>query len=303
MMLAFFTLYAAVQPVQGLARVPLHLVPDAPAELRFTAPRMAVSVPRIAAACSVPTLMGYWKSEYGVSYAYGSAMLTTGVIVFASSPVTPLARAHAACIAMYGLRLNLFLLWRELSIPRFRDFREKIEARAIQRGSRLARTPFILSCSVLYLGMASPMLLTASSAALGPAAPLLVAVMLSGLCVAAVGDLWKSVVKARAGSDTLVTTGPFALLRHPNYTGEFALWTANAALGLSAASASGAGWLASTAGWLGLSGLGVLGICFVLMQAATSLEAKQAEKHAGSPTYEAWVRVTWAGPTLAKKQD
>ena len=121
---------------------------------------------RIAAACTVPTLLGYYKSEYGVSYGYGSAMLASGAIVLASVP-SGVAMAHAACIALYGLRLSLFLLCRELTIPRFREFREKIESRAVERGSRLARTPFIASCSALYLGLASPMMLTMDRAVLG----------------------------------------------------------------------------------------------------------------------------------------
>ena len=48
--------------------------------------------------------------------------------------------------------------------------------------------------------------------------------------------------------------------------------------------------------------MGALGIGFVLMQAATSLEAKQAEKHGGEAEYEAWVAHSWSGPTLGAKK-
>jgi len=253
----------------------------------------------LAAACTVPTLLGYWKSEYGVSYAYGTAMLATGSMVISSVPSASLARAHAMCVALYGLRLNLFLLYREIAIERFREFREKIEARAVERGSRIARTPFILSCAALYLGMAAPLVVTAQAASLGPAAPALLCLMYAGLVTAAVGDLWKTVNKAREGSDALVTSGPFHWLRHPNYSGEFVLWTANAAMALSAAVASGS--VLASVGWLAGALVGAAGISFVLMQAATSLEAKQAEKHSGSPKYEEWLVRSWSGPTLPKK--
>ena len=97
----------------------------------------------LAAACTIPSLLGFYKSEYGVSYAYGSAMLATGAMVLlSSSGAHLLARAHAACIALYGLRLNLFLLFRECTIPRFRAFREKIEARAVERGRCPSVTSF-----------------------------------------------------------------------------------------------------------------------------------------------------------------
>ena len=147
--------------------------------------------------------------------------------------------------------------------------------------------------------MAAPMVITANAAALGAAAPLLAALMYAGFGVAALGDVWKSVVKANIGSERLVVSGPFRILRHPNYTGELILWTSNAALGLSAAIASGA--LRASAGWLAGSAIGALGIGFVLMQAATSLEAKQAEKYAGEPEYEVCIASSWAGPTLTKK--
>jgi hypothetical protein len=42
---------------------------------------------------------------------------------------SPLAVAHAAVVLAYGARLNVFLLYRELAIPRFRKFRETIEVR------------------------------------------------------------------------------------------------------------------------------------------------------------------------------
>ena len=78
-----------------------------------------------------------------------------------------LAVVHAAAICFYGI-LNTFLLWRELNVKRFQDFREKVEQKAVAAGSRLARAPFVLSCSLLYYCMCSPLL--ASNAATASAA-------------------------------------------------------------------------------------------------------------------------------------
>ena len=95
---------------------------------RAAAPVLALpSTTALAAASALPTLLGFWKSEYGVSYAYGFAMAAAGAMHLANP--SPLATAHAAVVLAYGARLNLFLLYRELAIPRFRAFREKIEAR------------------------------------------------------------------------------------------------------------------------------------------------------------------------------
>ena len=100
---------------------------------RAAAPVLA-STAALATASTIPTLLGFWKSEYGVSYAYGFAMAAAGVMHL-SNP-SPLAVAHAAGLLAYGSRLNLFLLYRELAIPRFREFREKIEVRPGVLGQR-----------------------------------------------------------------------------------------------------------------------------------------------------------------------
>ena len=169
---------AALHLTSGVA-LPSGLPPRVAPRRSIAMPGMAApAVLPLAAACTLPTLLGYWKSEYGVSYAYGAAMLTTGAMALSAAPAgANLVRAHASCVALYGLRLNLFLLYRELCIPRFREFRENIEARATARGSRLARTPFILSCSLLYLGMACPLVIVGGAASLGRAGPFLVAAM------------------------------------------------------------------------------------------------------------------------------
>ena len=109
------------------------------------------SLKAVALACLIPTLLGYYKSEYGVSYAYGTAVATVAYLTLRALPVssvlpvpTAIAACHASAVFFYGIRLNLFLMYREIFVPRFAKMRERIEERAIKRGSRLARSPFIL---------------------------------------------------------------------------------------------------------------------------------------------------------------
>ncbi|CAL1151973.1 unnamed protein product [Cladocopium goreaui] len=140
-----------------------------------------------------------------------------------------------------------------------------------------------------------------------------------GWGVAAFGDLYKSVVKAKEGKDAIVTGGPYALLRHPNYTGEQLLWSANFVAGLLAAATlhpvvrsrhtkhllqglHGFHALQSPKAilltWLPLSALGLLGIIFVLMQATAGLEKRQREKYGEEEKYRSWFRKTWPGLAL-----
>ena len=55
-------------------------------------------------------------------------MAASGALVLRASGLRALARIHAACLCAYGVRLNAFLLWRELTVPRFAEFRETVEA-------------------------------------------------------------------------------------------------------------------------------------------------------------------------------
>uniref|UniRef100_A0A7S0Q6W4 Steroid 5-alpha reductase C-terminal domain-containing protein n=1 Tax=Coccolithus braarudii TaxID=221442 RepID=A0A7S0Q6W4_9EUKA len=291
-----------------------HSIPSTcvatPARLRVSHAPVA-SLPTIsvlAGVCTAPTLLGYWKTEYGVSYAYGAAMAACGGLVWpAAVKCGPLAAAHALVLVLYGVRLNAFLLYRELTVPRFRSFREKIEARSKQQGGRLKRTPFVLGCSFLYFCMGAPLRLTAVTPASGVAKVALfleVLLMYVGFLVAAVGDSHKSYAKAQRGDDALVVTGIFRYLRHPNYTGELLLWGASVAAALTvapAALAAGAPLLTIT--WsLAAAGVGYAGIGFVLVNAASSLEKKQREKYGQelpAGLYERWVASSWSGPTRA----
>lgn len=267
---------------------------------RTSPPKMVAALPAlpvIAACCTVPTCIGYWKSEYGVSYAYGGATAMMGALVLRAAP-TPLAKVHAAALLVYGLRLNTFLLWRELSVEKFREFREKVEARAVAAGSRLKRTPFVLSCAALYACMSAPMIVTASTAAADPLTAALVGVAWFGLLLAAIGDFVKSAVKAKEGPNVLVTAGPFRFFRHPNYTGEQILWTSSACAGFASALAGGLPALRASVGWLAASIVGWAGIFFVLAKATANLEKKQAERF---EKYASWQKSSWGGVGLGGK--
>eukprot|EP00873_Tetraselmis_striata_P018951 jgi/Tetstr1/439215/TSEL_027658.t1 len=121
------------------------------------------ALPVLAAACSIPSLLGYWKREYTVSYGYAGAMALAGGLPLIAGGLPELAAVHAWLTCLYGVRLAAFLLWRQLTVPKFRDFVERIEERAPPK--RWQRTPFIFSVALLYLGMAAPVVLSASASA------------------------------------------------------------------------------------------------------------------------------------------
>lgn len=259
-------------------------------------PAALPSLPSLAAASILPTCLGFWKTGYAVSYGYGGAMLAAGALTLRCS-VPALAQAHALALVFYGLRLNLFLLYRELALP---EEIHQMKKREASSADRLKRAPVILGCSALYYLMAAPLRISAVAPTSGPAAAALVACSFLGFGIAALGDTIKTYVKAKEGKGYLVTSGPFRYLRHPNYTGELFGWTASALLGALVALSQGASFARSVLPWLIGSAVGWVGILFVLAgEAAAGLEKKQKAKYGGTPKYEEWVQGSWAGPVIA----
>lgn len=295
----------AIPPKTQLNRIP-YTIMDGGVGRRsgctYTIVKMT-SITDLAVVCTVPTTIGFWKREYGVSYAYGIAMAASGAVVMRSATLTGLSFWHSMAHLVYGVRLCLFLLWRELYVPKFRTLRDKIEARApgitmeVEQKPLIwrlvariaARVPFILGCSMLYFCMSLPLLSSARCPASAQpraiVAPLL-ALAYTGLTVAAVGDLHKSLAKARRGERTLVTKGLYTVLRHPNYTGEQILWFSSALVGI-ISSTPIARPMKTVLTWTAIV-LGQLGIQFVLMQATTSLNERQRHSYADDTNFRRW---------------
>mmetsp|Transcript_31187 Transcript_31187/g.51503 ORF Transcript_31187/g.51503 Transcript_31187/m.51503 type:complete len:158 (+) Transcript_31187:3-476(+) len=123
----------------------------------------------------------------------------------------------------------------------------------------------------------------------------LVGTTAGGFLLGAVGDITKTIMKSKKGADHLVTEGVFRFFRHPNYTGELFGWTASTAAGLIVSGGSMPLKVASV--------VGALGINFVLIQAATNLEKKQAAKYGETDSYQKWILGSWAGVTKKKKDE
>lgn len=286
------------------------------------------SLKKLFLSCLLPTLIGLWKYEYGVSYAYGTSTALSSFFILKpilnapTSAFTTLVQIHAAAIIFYGVRLNIFLLYRELFLERFRRMRERIEDRQTKKeegagtiGRLINRIPFIISCSLLYLGLVSPQLTSAKSLQMINQCGIdasnslawgvyksLVGLTWIGFVIAAIGDLTKTMVKSWKGPDHLVTGGMFALFRHPNYTGEVIGWTSNFLASTIAMYLSGYG-VKAWKDWvipMLLGSLGLLGIIFVLTAATTNLERRQKEKYGEIDAYKNWK--AWAGFQLPVKK-
>ena len=271
----------------------------------------AVAVPGLgafAAASFLPACLGLWRTGYAVSYGYGGAVMASGLLQLLAVSGTTAAvslpvRLHAALYVFYGLRLNSFLLHREIVFP---VAVHMMKRRDDSLPKRLKRLPVITGCSFLYFCMAAgPMriLATVDPPATGPVLATLAAGF-AGFVLAGIGDWYKARIKARDGPNKLVVTGPFRYLRHPNYTGDMLGWTCACLLPallllLSGAGGAGGGLLRSLP-WVLASVVGWSGIVFAVYgsEATAGLERKHREKYGGTPEYEDWIRRSWAGPVV-----
>lgn len=210
---------------------------------------------------------------------------------------------HAGALMFYGVRLCLFLAYRELFTKRMKESVERIEEKAKSKGGRLKRAPFVFSVAGLYFGLCAPLLVSSQvSASKIPAwtaklLKVLVATTWGGFIFAALGDFNKSIVKAIKGEDHLVTGGIYSFCRHPNYTGEIVGWTSNGLIALIAAAAAHRAGLSlpQVVGYLLASVSGALGLNFVLLAATKGLEKRQKEKYNESKEYKDWIESSWVG--------
>ena len=268
-------------------------------------------LPLVFLTCTLPpTILGFYKNEYIVSYGYGLAIFFTALVNLITIKKAPILSTvqlcHTLALMFYGIRLSLFLLYREISIPRFREFTENIESRAPP--NKLKRLPFMLSCSVLYMCMSAPLFsgtVATTSNTMTLILQGLVGLTCGGFLLNAVGDFTKSYIKYKTkNQDELVTTGIFKYVRHPNYTGEQIAWTSNFLVSIATTVAAcnniGGTWLCTlkkvlTSKIVWASFFGWLGIEFVLMSATKALETRQKKAYGETEEYKAWIEKSWGG--------
>lgn len=250
----------------------------------------AVSLPAATGIAAAAGTLAYIRQAYIFSLSYGLSMAGIGGAVLLAAPASPLLKLHAGLVTAYGVRLFLFLFWRQKFQP---GYDGEARLKALDKTPRLKRTPIILSTSLFYGFMASPLLFHLRAAPLVGAAA---SVSAAGAALAAVGFVYEAVadqqkslfkmrLRAEGAPDALYTGGLYAASRHPNYAGEMAFWLGSFVAGMPALFAAGVPLyvraLRGVAGALGLAG-----IFFIMLSATKRLEARQAEKWRPSAMYD-----------------
>jgi len=243
-----------------------------------------------------------YRQAYSFSVGYGLSVFAMAVSCFAIfRPPVPTCIAElylmnsanpsfllVSAAAFYGLRLGLFLLFRELTVP------SKAKAlREMDKTPRLKRVILSASVSLFYALMTGPIMYALRSpAAVGNKVAFGGAALAwFGVKLEALTDLQKWLFnRGVSGNEEeggkKVFAGPtgwaFSVVRHPNYLGEVLFWTG---IFVGGTPSYGRNYIA----WIG-SVLGISGVWALMLGATKRLEAKQSEAYKGQEKYDNWTQ-------------
>jgi steroid 5-alpha reductase family enzyme len=241
-----------------------------------------ISFGRLYALALLGSSVGFYLFLYFISvgYALGVALpVTVALFCYKRHTVVNLSTTlHSLFVSFWGLRLLVFLLWREyINWPALH--RKVVQVNESQSPSTIEKAMGWLLYSLLYICMLSPCWFRLQENRMnGTWSNVLLAVQLSGLVLESVADMQKSLFKVSAPSNRYewCHQGLWKWSTHPNYLGEWLFWLGTY-LG---------GWSTKTSfvQWLVMS-TGFAFLTWVLRGATMSLEQKYGDKYGKNPAY------------------
>jgi steroid 5-alpha reductase family enzyme len=230
---------------------------------------------------------GFYQTVHFISTGYGfsiDGMAIASLFLFRHN-LSWYSTLHGILLAVYGLRLGIYLIRRELQ-PSYKDELKSVQKRS--SGLSIGQNFLIwIGVSILYVMMFSPALLGLAIAPMqsSPAFIILQAIglltMIGGLSIEALADQQKTVFKAQFPKQ-FCNTGLYRWVRCPNYLGEIIFWVGNWTAGLTFYT-SALHWVASL--------VGLICIVLIMMGSTKRLEQAQQERYGHLPEYQTFVQV------------
>lgn len=246
-----------------------------------------------AVALAVVFPLGLVWNPYLFSVGYAAAVAATTFTLIHSFDVPMTLRGNpkpqeilALIVFLHGLRLTIFLLYREWSVKKMRD-----QVRSFHNKYPSYMLVVLASVlSLLYASMVSPLFYALRRP---PTDGTNVTIVWTGICLAFAGFVLEAIAdehKSKAkrshgivyGEKRFVgpTTGLYGICRHPNFAGELLFWTGLFMAGLPSFHASVTSWISALTGW----------VCIVniMITSTRNLDQKQEEWYHSQPQYEEW---------------
>ena len=227
----------------------------------------------------------YFIYFFSVGYGLSISVLSIATALIFHDIITWPALLLCTVLFIYGIRLSLFLLWREKRSASYK----KILYQPDNTTKRPAWVMWMIwiACALLYVGQISPVTfyLLNQGKGLSVSSPWMwtgAIIAATGVAIEMIADAQKSAAK-RVNAHRYVDTGLYRLVRCPNYFGEVMMWAGSFIISFGACCTIGQWVIAS---------LGYLGIVYVMFSGARRLELRQTETYGNDPTFQAYIKRT-----------
>ena len=226
--------------------------------------------------------VGFKKYVYFFSVGYGLSIAAIGTVMLIMFRASIQWSALIMCglFIFYGLRLGLYLLYRELKSKSYNNLLKNELKETVPLFVKLC---IWVACALLYVGQTAPVYFRLKHGGGADAFAITgLVLMAAGIILEITADMQKSKAK-KADSKMFVSTGVYRLVRCPNYLGELLLWTGVFILGLNIYS-NPFEWIVAV--------LGYIGIIYVMFSGARRLELRQEKNYGKIPEYREYVQST-----------
>ncbi len=226
--------------------------------------------------------VGYKKFVWFISIGYGFAVAGIGVamlVMFFKSLEVVTIILSLLCI-VYGLRLGLYLLRRELKSKSYQNTM-KTEIKDGSEMKFIAKFFIWVSCGILYVCQTCPILFRLQNGVKTDVAAIVGTVIMAlGIILESASDYTKNKFKQK-NPKRFCDVGLFKIVRCPNYLGEMLIWTGVFVSGITALN-HWAQWLCAIAGYIA--------IVYIMFGGARRLEIRQNKNYGNDPEYQAYVK-------------
>ncbi len=227
----------------------------------------------------------YFIYFFSIGYGFAISALSVATAVIFHDVMTLPVWILCGVLFVYGIRLAMYLLWREKRSATYKHI--------LYQPENTTRKPVFvmlmiwISCALLYVGQISPATFylhnSASGLEVNPVWAWAGAVVATlGVVIEMVADAQKSAAK-KVNARRYVDTGLYRFVRCPNYFGEILMWTGSFLICF--------GSCCTVGQWV-IAALGYIGIVYVMFSGARRIELRQNDTYGADPQFQEYIRKT-----------
>ena len=234
----------------------------------------------------ITTSVGFIKFVYFISLGYGFSVAGIGIFLLITQKNSKMSeKIYGLLYFLYGMRLALFLLYRDLKSPSYNE-KMKEERKKIKEMKFGVKIMIWISCALLYSCQTSPLTFRFTSIKRDKKEYLLsyvgIIIAFFGFLMESRADYEKNAAK-KLNPNRFVDSGLYKFVRCPNYLGEILFWTGNFLGGIKIYN--------GLSQWI-ISLIGYICIIFVMLGGTRTLEIRQNKSYGKDSEYQKYVKTT-----------